>query len=134
MTNSYRKFNSIFIGISLLVAVAVWGMSTIPQVSGSMPIVWVFYALIAVITYLVSILGIRFILDGKGSQFLALFFSGIVLKIILAGSLVLFYKKRFDPDNNWIVLPLALIYFVYLFVETLVLVQASNPGTENRKN
>jgi uncharacterized membrane protein YhaH (DUF805 family) len=125
------KFNYVFFSISAVLALAVWGTGTIPQLSGAMSLVWICFLSFFLLTYLVSAFGLRFIDSGKSSSFMGVFFAGLVMKIIVAGTLILIYRKVYEMDNNWIVLPFSLIYFTYLIFETIILVKASHA---NRKS
>ncbi len=86
---------------------------------------WICYAVFFVIT-----LGTFYLysknMHGRFQNFMQIFFAGIILKLFIAGALVLVYKQYY-PDSSTIAfaLPFALIYFSFLFFETIALSKLS---------
>ncbi len=132
MINYFKKL----IPFAILIAIVLFILGFTKAFKPVMVFVWVCFGLflaLGIITYYFS----SRTMEKKFSSFMNVFFVGIFSKLILASVIVMIFKaKNRDADISFVI-PFAVIYFSFLFFETIELVKLSrrigNNGEKKNK-
>ncbi len=125
-----------FLIFAVVIAIVLFIMGFADLFKEVMTFAWICYALftsLTVITYYFSMKT----MERKFSSFMNVFFVGIFSKLILSAILVMIFKASHDTTGLNYIIPFAIIYFSFLFFETVELVRLSrkignNPPPGNK--
>lgn len=121
MTSYIKKL----IPFAIVVAIALAALGMMDMFKATMRFAWICYAVFFVLSVLTFYLSSKH-MHGRFQNFMNIFFAGIVIKLFVTGALVIIYK-RYNPDSSTLAfaVPFALVYFSFLFFETVLLVKQS---------
>lgn len=122
-----KSFLIRFVIFSILLAIALYFLGTLPLFQAVMFFAWLCYGLFFLLTGFTFWMAARS-MKGRFQNFMNVFFLGIILKLFLTGAVVVIYKSTAAPDDAStlsFVAPFALIYFSFLAFETTQLVGLS---------
>lgn len=110
---------------AIVVGIALFLLGFVDEFKPALAFAWICYA----VFFLLSV-GTFYLfsknMQGRFQNFMNIYFLGIVVKLFITGALVLIYKHYY-PDTSTIAfaVPFALIYFSFLFFETVALAKQS---------
>jgi len=118
------------IPFAALIALILFILNLFPGFKPVMTFAWICFAVFFV-TGIVTFYFSSITMKRKFSSFMGVFFVGIFSKLIITAIVVLIYKSGHDTTDVNYIIPFAIIYFSFLFFETIELVRLSRktPGT-----
>ncbi|MFI5170865.1 MAG: hypothetical protein ACHQFW_00655 [Chitinophagales bacterium] len=126
---SYLKKLILFAAFIALVIVCLSFVKTFRPV---ITFAWVCYGVflaLSIITFYFSTKTIT----GKFGSFMNIFFVSIFSKLVITAVIILIYKQKVETADVNFIIPFAIIYFSFLFFETLELVKMSRKVGNNQK-
>lgn len=121
-----------FIPFAALIALIIFILGFASDFKPVMTFAWicyfVFFVLSIVIHYFSSIT-----MQKKLGSFMGVFFVAIFSKLVIMAIVVLIYKAGHDTTDINFIIPFAIIYFSFLFFETIELVKLSRRSAVNTK-
>jgi hypothetical protein len=113
---------SVFAGI-LAIVLLILGM--VSAFKPAMSFAWMCYGMFFALTLITYYFSAK-TMERKFSSFMNVFFVGIFSKLILSAIMVLIFKAT-SPETSGLsyIVPFAIIYFTFLFFETIELVRLS---------
>ena len=118
--NSLKKLIlfSAFIAIILVI------LSFVENYQPVMTFAWICFGVFLVLSVITFYLAAK-TMGGKFSNFMNIFFISIFSKLIITAIIVLNYKSKVNTADINFIIPFAIIYFSFLFFETVELAKMS---------
>jgi hypothetical protein len=115
-----------YIPFALLIAIILFIFGLFEQFKPVMKFAWLCYGVLFVLsllTYYFSGLAMK----KKFGSFMGVYFAGIFAKLIIVAIVVLVFKTGYKGETQDVsfIIPFAIIYFSFLFFETIELVKLS---------
>lgn len=121
-----------FIPFAALIALIIFILGIAKEFKPVMTFAWicysVFFVLSIVIHYFSSIT-----MQKKLGSFMGVFFVSIFSKLVIVAIVIMIYKAGHDTSSVNYIIPFAIIYFSFLFFETIELVKLSRKSTVHPK-
>ncbi|HNV97877.1 MAG TPA: hypothetical protein PKL06_00830 [Chitinophagales bacterium] len=118
------KFVLRLLPFSGVVAIVLFILGFVSVFKEVMMFAWICYALFLSLTLITYYFSMK-TMQHKFSSFMNVFFVAIFSKLILSAILVLIFKASHDTTGLNYIVPFAIIYFSFLFFETIELVRLS---------
>lgn len=114
-----------FLPFAIVVGIALFLLGLLNVFKPAMAFAWICY----VVFFLLSVATFYLFsknMYGRFQNFMNIYFLGIVIKLFITGALVIIYKQYY-PNTSTLAfaVPFALIYFSFLFFETVALAKQS---------
>ncbi len=113
-----------FIPFAALIALILIIFSFADSFKPVMTFAWICYAVFFVVS-IVTFYFAAITMKKRLGSFMGVFFTGIFSKLILTAIVVMIYKAGHDTSDVNYIIPFAIIYFSFLFFETIELVKLS---------
>jgi O-antigen/teichoic acid export membrane protein len=113
-----------FLVAAIMIALVLFAIGRWEYVTGAMQFAWISYAVFFALT-LITFIIISRSLNSRFQQFMNIFFTGMIIKFFVAGTMVLIYKSITGVAANSIAfaIPFAWVYFSFLIWETVWLLR-----------
>jgi len=112
------------IPFAILIALILFVLKFFTAFKEVMLFAWICYCVFLVFS-IVSFYFAANTMKKKFSQFMGVFFISIFAKLVIAATIVMVFKSDHDTTDAMFILPFAIIYFSFLFFETIELVKLS---------
>lgn len=113
-----------FIPFAFIIALVLYLLSFANGFEEVIPFAWICFGLFFVLAIVTFYFSAKTMVQ-KFSNFMGVFFVSIFAKLILSAIVVMVYKSDHDTTDVNFIIPFAIIYFSFLFFETLELVKLS---------
>lgn len=118
------KFLGRLLPFAIIIAIVLVCLSFVGEFKQVMVFAWTCYAMFLVLTVVSYYFSLK-TMDKKFSSFMSVMSVAIFSKLILSAIMVLIFKMSHDTSGTAYIIPFAIIYFAFLFFETMELVKLS---------
>ncbi|HNK98045.1 MAG TPA: hypothetical protein PKK72_00325 [Chitinophagales bacterium] len=112
----------IIFAVVLAIVLLILGM--VSEFKPAMTFAWMCFGMFFALTLITYFFSAK-TMERKFSSFMNVFFVGIFSKLILSAIMVLIFKAKNETTGLNYIVPFAIIYFTFLFFETVELVKLS---------
>ncbi|HMZ89095.1 MAG TPA: hypothetical protein PK511_05360 [Chitinophagales bacterium] len=112
----------IIFAVVLAIVLLILGM--VSEFKPAMTFAWMCFGMFFALTLITYFFSAK-TMERKFSSFMNVFFVGIFSKLILSAIMVLIFKVKNETTGLNYIVPFAIIYFTFLFFETVELVKLS---------
>ena len=120
---SKERFYLQLSALTLLAAITVYLLNTLPQLRGHELLGWVSLGLFFIITVLMFHFGDRAARSDNKHSFTNVFLGFTTGKLFLIMLLLFGYSRTVNPDTKFFILPFFSMYLIYTIFETYVLIK-----------
>ncbi len=118
------KFVVRLIIFAVVLAIVLLILGMVSEFKPAMTFAWMCFGMFFALTLITYFFSAK-TMERKFSSFMNVFFVGIFSKLILSAIMVLIFKAKNETTGLNYIVPFAIIYFTFLFFETVELVKLS---------
>lgn len=119
------------VGITVLTALFVFFMTSLPTFQADTGVLWISFAAFALLSLLMYFLGHKAVSSKNKNNFISVILVSTVVKMFMAILIIFVYIRVYLPESRLFVLPFLGIYLIYTVYETYFMMKLAKMKTND---